>query len=559
MSAFIGTQLASDPFGETFAVAGRGGREVRFRRLASAFAAQDGFADLLLSHRDPILALAHPHLVTTVAIARDGKGRLIVAEGLPSGPSLADCLELAARSSRPLGADLVIYLARALVSGLAHLHGAGLVHGLVHPRSVYLDPGGGVRLGDIAVAHAVAVAILDAPELCTLAEDELAPADSWHPVDARLDVHRTGALLAMLKSASADPDAIARLAEVTQRATAADPRERHADAGELLAHLGELFDPAVDDEAARQELAVLVAEANAAARAADAHALPRALTDPGDLAAQVDDLDEDDDLARPAVSARPAAPTVERASVPDPGSGLLARVRALPRASLVLIAAELVVALLLVIGLTRPDPPPAPAPAAGELLIAAPAADPVPAAAPRPMAPAADDPRCVLDVRSTPPDATVTVDGITAGVTPLSVVGLRCDRTVTVTVDKVGFDSWRRKVELVGGEPFHLRAELERPRVTVRVASTPAGAQVAINGKPVGKTPLAVELNAAAEAALVLQMTGYRPFRTTLVPSRQRELAAELVPVRRAGAGGRARAMSPGTRPRGATAPRPTK
>jgi hypothetical protein len=77
----------------------------------------------------------------------------------------------------------------------------------------------------------------------------------------------------------------------------------------------------------------------------------------------------------------------------------------------------------------------------------------------------------------------------------------------------------------------------------LHVASTPAGAQVALNGKPVGKTPLAIEVDASAQAGVLLQMKGYRPYRTTLVPSAQREITAQLVPLRRpASANGRTQA-----------------
>lgn len=535
MDAFTGTLLASDPFGETFAVAGRGGREVRFRRLASAFAARDGFAELLLSRRDPILALAHPHLVTTVAIARDGKGRLIVAEGLPSGPSLAACLGAAVASGRAPGRDLALHIARAVVAGLAHMHGAGLVHGLVHPRSVYLDASGAIRLGDIAVAKAVAVTAAEAPELSAVALDELAPDDANHPVDTRLDIYRTGELIRMLmRAAGAEPDG--ELRELIERATARDPRERHADATELLVHLGEAAGPAGDEQALEDAVVQLVSDTLAAGPLEDAPAMgAEAAEIAGEVSADAltppEDEEDEEDEGSPA---RAAAVTVQRASVPPPR--LLARLRALPRIPVALVAAESVVALLLLVGLmsdpARPPRPVAAAPVAAAAIPAAPMAV-EPPEAPAPLAPA----RCVLSVRSTPPEASVVIDGLSAGVTPVTVMGVACDRKVSVTIDKVGFEQLRKQVTLAAGEPFHLQASLARPRVMLRVASTPAGAQVAINGKPVGETPLAVELGGAAETAIVLQKKGYRPYRATLVPSVQRELAAQLVPLRRTTAG----------------------
>jgi hypothetical protein len=535
MDGFTGTELASGPFGETFAVAGRGGREVRFRRLASAFAGLDGFAELLLSHREPVLALGHPHLVTTVAVARDGKGRLIIAEGLPAGPSLDTCLELARRGDVHPSRGAALHVARALVSGLAHLHGAGLVHGMVHPRSVYIDPSGVCRLGDVAVAHAVAVAVERAPELRRIADDELAPADPSHPVDARLDVHRAGRLIQMLLGAAGGADAIGRLAEVIDRATAADPRERHADGAELLVHLDEVAGERGDPEAHREELARLVADTLAARPLEEVQATS---AEHAEIAGEVELLADAEERRQ----ARPAAPTVERPSVSDPDAGLIARARVLPRVPVLLVAAETAIALFLVIGFMRdPEPAPVPSPAPARTVDLAPAPPPAPAAATAPPA------RCVLNVRSSPLEATVVIDGLSAGTTPVSVVGVPCESSISVAVEKVGFESVRKTIQLAEGEPFHLQATLRRPKLMLRVASTPAGAQVAINGEPIGKTPLAIELDASTRAGVLLQMKGYRPYRATVVPSQQRELAAHLIPLR--GVKGRAPAMSSAARP----------
>lgn len=548
MDGFTGTQRPSGPFGETFAVAGRGGREVRFRRLASAFAGLDGFADLLLAHREPVLALAHPHLVTTIAVARDGKGRLIVAEGLPSGPSLESCLDFAVRSGARLSRDAALHVARAVVSALAHLHGAGLVHGLVHPRSLYLDPAGVVRLGDVAVAHAVAIAIGQAPDLRGVADDALAPEDAAHPVDARLDIYRTGGLIRLLLGAAEGADTPGRLAELIERATARDPRERHADGAELLVHFDEVAGARGDEAPQQAELAHLAADTLAALPLEEA---PTTSDEAAEMAGEVEGLAADQDEASEVPTGRPAAPTVERPSVRPSGAGLVARLRSVPRVPLLLVAAESVVALLLIVGLMSDPEPAAPAraapiaPLAAEIPHSPPPAPPL--AAPVASPPAAG---CVLNVRSNPVEATVVIDGLSAGATPVSVVGVRCDRPVSVTVDKIGYESTRKQIQLVAGEPFHLQATLHRPKVMLRVASSPAGAQVAVNGKPIGKTPLAVELNAFADAVVLLQMKGYRAHRATVVPSAQKEIVARLVPLRRAAAAKeRAPVMSSDARP----------
>lgn len=536
MDGLIGTQLASDPFGETFAVAGRGGREVRFRRLACAFVALDGFADLLLSQRDPILALRHPNIVTTAAIARDGKGRLFVGERLPSGSSLASCLEVATRSGIAPDRDLVLHVAHEVVSGLAHLHGAGLVHGLIHPRSVYIDPDGVVRLGDLAVAHAVAVSIGEAAELRWLAQDGLAPDSGSGPVDGRLDVYRTGAVIRLLLSAAEDGDLPGPLAEVIERATASDPRERHADGAELLVHLGEAIDADGDVALHQRDLARLVADALAAASAAE---VSGANAEAAEIAREVDRLATADGAATDASAARPAAPTVERPSLSARKARLVGRLRSLRRPALLLVAAELLIAALLGFGLmSNPDPAPARATASPAPTTAIPPSPPP--HAPADLAVAAPPAPCVLSIRSNPPAATVVIDGLSAGITPLAVVGAPCHAPVQVTVEKVGYEDWRKELQLVSGESVHLQATLRRRQMMLRVASSPAGAQVEINGKPVGKTPLTVEVNAFANAGVLLHLKGFRPYRATVVPAGQKEIVAQLVPLRRpAGTTGR--------------------
>jgi hypothetical protein len=109
-----------------------------------------------------------------------------------------------------------------------------------------------------------------------------------------------------------------------------------------------------------------------------------------------------------------------------------------------------------------------------------------------------------------------------------------------VTVEKVGYEDWRKELQLVSGESVHLQATLRRRQMMLRVASSPAGAQVEINGKPVGKTPLTVEVNAFANAGVLLHLKGFRPYRATVVPAGQKEIVAQLVPLRRpAGTTGR--------------------
>jgi TonB family protein len=148
-----------------------------------------------------------------------------------------------------------------------------------------------------------------------------------------------------------------------------------------------------------------------------------------------------------------------------------------------------------------------------------------------------------LRVETTPPGATVVVDGQPRGVTPLEVPGL-------------AFGAHELKVELAGHDaqvqPFTLSAESARADLkftlgrsapgqgTVDVVSSPPGASVTIDGQPAGTTPLSGLTLKAGRHRIALSLAGHEPWsgtfsvqggRTARVDRPLAALAVQATPV----------------------------
>ena len=112
-----------------------------------------------------------------------------------------------------------------------------------------------------------------------------------------------------------------------------------------------------------------------------------------------------------------------------------------------------------------------------------------------------------------PPKATVMIDGVVVGTTPLS------HRTWVgnhqITVSSGGFETWQEDQKVAGMSPLTLSVRL---RFLLR--SNPTGAEVSIDGEAVGVTELAVDLNPGTHL-FEFKMDGYRDakFRATIPES----------------------------------------
>jgi cytoskeletal protein RodZ len=115
-----------------------------------------------------------------------------------------------------------------------------------------------------------------------------------------------------------------------------------------------------------------------------------------------------------------------------------------------------------------------------------------------------------MTVDSTPQGAQVQLDGRTdpSWITPFTLSALEAGQH-TVTVSKAGYSSDTRTVEVASSSKAFVTTHLTQLMATLSVGSTPAGANVYVDGKDTGKvTPAQVSLDKGQHVVLV-RKAGY--------------------------------------------------
>jgi hypothetical protein len=120
--------------------------------------------------------------------------------------------------------------------------------------------------------------------------------------------------------------------------------------------------------------------------------------------------------------------------------------------------------------------------------------------------------RGTLKVVSTVPEAQVFIDGAAVGKVPQEKKLSAGEHPVVVRLD--GFKQFEQKVRLDAGQTVTVTAEL-RAVGRLRIVSTPAKAQVIINGIPAGRTPLDTEVE-VGETVVRTELAGFQPFEETV-------------------------------------------
>jgi formylglycine-generating enzyme required for sulfatase activity len=122
-----------------------------------------------------------------------------------------------------------------------------------------------------------------------------------------------------------------------------------------------------------------------------------------------------------------------------------------------------------------------------------------------------------LVVQSSPPDATITVDGTFRGTTPAELfVEPGADHAVTLS--KVGYETLTRTVRLGTGETVTLPLELVALEGTLELAVWPADAELIVDGKSLGAAGSRVLQLDAVPHQVEIRKAGYEPFVTNVTP-----------------------------------------
>lgn len=120
-----------------------------------------------------------------------------------------------------------------------------------------------------------------------------------------------------------------------------------------------------------------------------------------------------------------------------------------------------------------------------------------------------------LAITSTPPGATVTLDGTNKGVTPVTIAGLK-PRNYNVVVALKGYAPVTRTVDLSDSTQTTQDFTLQQAFGKVSISSDPTGAQVLLDGKDYGKTPLVLDSFPVGDYILTLKLDGNKDITDTL-------------------------------------------
>ncbi len=119
-----------------------------------------------------------------------------------------------------------------------------------------------------------------------------------------------------------------------------------------------------------------------------------------------------------------------------------------------------------------------------------------------------------LQVDVEEPDARVELDGEAAGPAPLTRDLPPGSHRVRVT--KPGREAWEREVQIVPGHTAHLTARLEREPARLRVVSDVPGANVFLDRKFLGTTPIETRDVGSGSHRLNVSAEGYEMYSETL-------------------------------------------
>ena len=521
-------------------VPGAGGfeKELVVKRILAARARDEGFIKMLVNEAKLTVQLTHSNIAQVYECGRID-GTYFISMELVNGVSMKEMMQTFARAGQQLSPEQAIFIVLQLLTGLDYAHrktdGQGrpleIVHCDVSPDNALISWEGEIKLLDFGIARA-ATGLSNYKEGMLMGKlGYVAPeqASIEHRWDHRVDLFAAGIVLYELLTkqkpfpratdvdslvtsrkakvvppTSIDPRLPKDLDAILARALAYDPENRFGDARSFADALVDALFPtaisSVQDLLGTQMKAVF-AEKIARQRTARAH-------DPliMKVLANLADRQEGGDYERfstpsdpdagghpggrePLASTSAELPTTE----PSRPSRQGGRPRTIVRQGVRLSTAILVGLLVALVG------------AAGLYLAAESWIRPG-----------------VLVVTSEPPGAEVTLDGTRIGAAPVVVDDVWLSRPHEILVEAPGSKPFSIALEPEPGKIVRrVHATLQSALATLVVESVPAGAEVRLDGKAVGSTPLRVQnVKVDVPHRVDLSLPGYEVDQLVVLPER---------------------------------------
>jgi tRNA A-37 threonylcarbamoyl transferase component Bud32 len=538
-------------------------KTLAIKRILPDLARDAEFETRFIAEAKVAVALTHANVVQIFDFGRFA-GSLYIAMEYVDGPDLGRVLKAAGErgESVPLGAAM--HVAMEVCKGLDVAHARRVVHSDISPSNILLSRLGEVKIADFGIARAAAdggPGAVGAGDRVMGKWPYMSPEQTrGEPLDTRSDLFSAAVVMyelftgeklfrgrdvdTMVESVRAMPipPASSRrpslppaLDEVLAKALERDPARRYQQASELLrAFLEVSYSHTV--VATAMDVADTVgrwfpaASVDAPPGPIDADALIKAdlgltsASTSGGTGPRVTERGSTPAMATEAAAPAPVAPVESGKTValPEARGGKVTFVRGEQGADGIPVW-ELTIA---------GDPAVVPPPPRASRPIAAPRRERrgsalaglaalllvgavLPAAWRRHQASAVAAARADLTIESTPPGARVLLDGRDMGAATPTTVHVERPSPGDVHVLELrlaGYRAWQAKgVALQPGDRAIYRAQLETPATRLVVSTDPPGAEVAVDGRTVGRTPLGnVTLAADGRAhALRLRRHGF--------------------------------------------------
>ncbi len=544
---FLLQRLAMGGMAEIFRarVPGAGGfeKELVVKRILPARAQEQGFITMLVNEAKLTVQLTHSNIAQVYECGRID-GTYFISMELVSGVSMKEMMQAFARAGAPISPEQAIFMVLQLLQGLDYAHkktdGQGkplqIVHCDVSPDNALVSWEGEIKLLDFGIARAATKGLSNYKEgmlmgkLGYVAPEQASLERSW---DHRVDLFAAGIILYELLTkqkpfpratdvdsliaarkakvvppTSIDPRLPKDLDAILGKALAYDPDRRYPDARSFADALVDVLFPtphsSVQDLLGKQMQQVF-ADKIQRQRAARGHD-PLIMKVLSNLAEKQAREAEYERLSAPATTpapgahapvaafeshvAGPAEPVM--ADVPRPPRRRDSRPRPVVRQGLGL-GTALLLALALggggAVGLHY-----------GETWL-------------RPG---------VLVITSDPPGASVTLDGTPRGETPLVVEDVQLSRPHELALAGRGVRPATLAIEPVPGKLVRrVHARLENALATLTIESVPPGAEVRVDDKAVGVTPVTLPgVRLDARHRVDLTLAGYEIDQFVVLPEK---------------------------------------
>lgn len=456
-------------------------RFVAIKVLSALHAKTPGFKERFFREARAVAQLSHPNILPVYDLGVENDICFLVMKCV-SGSSMRDII------GEPMALSRVCRFIDQIAAALDHAHDRGIIHRDIKSHNLLLE-GDWVFLTDFGIAKIMeaSTVLTNAGELmgtpCYMSPEQA----SGKPVDHRTDIYSLGIVLYEMITGTVPfkgetpygviykhihdplplprnhrpdlPDAVER---VILRALAKDPKHRYDHAGQLAEALREAVASVMRDAAAEPALASSRPGEDASTFPVPPHAFPE--TDP---------------------TVAPHASTLKRGR----------RAWLLSVAGVLLTLAGIVWTLVHIGSIVPPGGSPS-----EQALHPSPPATPSLAS---------------LRIESTPPSAAIEVDGVRVGTTPGRIELPPGDHQVRLEIP--GHQPWTGQVRLERDHEYPMSVDL-KPVVaaaSLRIDSTPAGAEVLVDGARTGATPVESELPLGSHS-IRLSLAGFRDFERTL-------------------------------------------